>query len=215
MKASPGRFACGVGGVVIAVIGMSLAWWVGTGFRTRESGVAAMLPKILHADSSSGGASISLASARVTQEYEGLFILDHKSGNLFCVLLNPRTGQEVATFSANVFVGLNLNNVAGLDLVMTTAFVDLTEGGRAGIARPATCVCYVADGNSGRAAGYGFLFNPQAVLQNVGQNGQLQLMWQGAVRAQGFGIPNGAAPAAGGLPGQNANDAGGNNNNNN
>lgn len=188
-------------GFLGAVAGMAAAWWAGAQWSARPM-QARLLQQVLHADSSSTGKSVSLASGRVMPEYEGLFMLDHKSGNLFCVLVNPRTGMEVGTFQCNVFVGLNLVNVADVDLVMTTGFVSLGEGGRVGNARPTTCICYVADGNSGRVVGYGFQFNPQAIERNVAQGGQMQVLWQGSLRGgapvPAPAVPDPAAPAAGG-----------------
>lgn len=185
MNSRTGQWGWMVMGGMLAMAGLSGAFWAGWSSHRQPDLMpnAQLLQSVMRPDSSSTGKSMSLASGRVMPDYEGLFMLDHKSGNLFCVLVNPRTGMEVGTFQTNVFVGLNLVNVAEADLVMTTGFVSLGEGGRVGNARPSTCICYVGDGSTGRVVGYGFQFNPQAVERNINQVGQLQVIWQGALRA--------------------------------
>jgi len=59
-------------------------------------------PLKLMADTASAGKNVSLASARVDEELECLYILDHLNGNLQCWLLNIRNGQVGGIFRTNV-----------------------------------------------------------------------------------------------------------------
>ena len=212
MKFSFNQIVLALTSAAVVSSAIVLAYWAGAGPSGSQPGAGFNSPtiqRLLHADSSSGGKSMSLATGRVDAEFEGLYLLDHKTGNLYCVIISPRSGREVATYQANVFVGMNLNNVADTDLVMTTGYIDLTQGGRAGQLRPGSCLVYVAEGNSGKAVAYGLQYSPQAVEQSVPQGGPLALIWSGAVRAPQFGVAPAqnaapAAPAGGNAAGGNA-----------
>ncbi len=177
-----------------------------------SGGLGGLVPALLRPDSANSGKSVSIASGAVDPDFEGLFLLDHKAGNLYCVLINPRNGAEVGLFQANVFAGLQLANVADTDLVMNTGFIRLSAGGRVNNASFANCICYVVDGVSGKAAGYTFQYNRQAVERGVRQAGQLVQIWSGVIRA-GVQVPpiaNPDAPAGDANPAAPANPGGAN-----
>lgn len=201
------------GGCVVALLASVVGWLGGRQSAAGGNG-SSFAPVVLNADSAAGGKSVSVASATVGPDYDGMYMLDHKTGNLYCILTNPRNGAEIAIFQNNVFAGLQLANVADTDLVMCPSFVRLTEGGRTGNATPANSICYVVDGVSGRAVGYTFQFNRQSVEQGVPQAGQLIQVWAGAIRP---GVvpapvpPNAPGANAGGNNAPGANQGGGNN----
>lgn len=140
---------------------------------------------LLRADSANSGKAVSMASVRIDDEFEGLFLLDHLTGNLYCVLINPRTRTEVAVFQNNVMGLLGQDRVGELDFAMITGAMNLNLGGRIDNMRTAPAMVFVAEGNSGKAFGFTFNFDRQRVLNNVRQDGLLDLVWQGSFRAAG------------------------------
>lgn len=131
------------------------------------------LPMVLRADSAARGKGVSLATGQVDSSVEGLFVLDHVTGRLECWVLNTRTLAVAARYQADVSKELESDKAGDADFVLTTGRF-LFEGGVQGNLRPGRCVCYVADGNSGKVVGYGLKFNRQAMLQG---NQQIQDMY--------------------------------------
>ena len=151
------------------------------------SGGAAQLPseflQLLHADSASGGKAVSAATGRLDEETECMFVLDHLTGHLACLIINPKNAQTGGMYIANVTTALQLDKVGELDLVMVTGFNAFDMGGRTGNLRPANCLCYVVEGNSGKAIAYSLSYNRTAMQQGAVQGGQLEVVWQGSFRA--------------------------------
>ncbi len=162
----------------VALIG----FWIG---RAPSAASPNDVPLILRADSASGGKSVSVATGRIDGDIEGLFVLDHLTGNLFCTMLSPRTGQQVGLFQTNVTLQLG-DRVGDPDFAMATGYIELGVAGRTGNVRPAQCVCYVSEGNSGRVLAYTLQFDRQRLQNAVPQEGPLQLIWQGSIRAPGL-----------------------------
>ena len=183
MNAAPNKNLVAMGLILAVVIGLGGAFSIGWSFGTRPVNLPSILPSLLHADSASGGKAVSTATGRIDDDLEGLFILDHLTGNLICVMISPRTGLEAGIYQANVTTQLGADKIGDLDFVMTTGFNAFGSAGRTDNRRPAQCVCYVVEGNSGRALGYSLSFNRTGLQQGVVQNGQLDLIWQGSFRA--------------------------------
>ena len=148
-----------------------------------EAHLANVQNMILNADSATRGKAMSLATGRISEDVEGLFVLDHLTGMLSCIVLSPRSGEAGALFVTNVNEHLGIAKAGDQDFLMTTGFINST-GGRGGQQRPAECVVYVADGNSGQVAAYSLLYNKQAIDNAVGQKGTLDLLWKGASRPE-------------------------------
>ena len=141
------------------------------------------LPLELQAATSARSDSLSMATGAIEGQVEGLWLLDHVTGNLQCWVLNPRTGGVAAIYSKNVTGDLAVGNVADADLMMVTG-VFLYDGRRLGNARPGQCICYVAEAKSGNVVGYGFFFNNNVKKQGGVQAGPLEIVCKGKVRQQ-------------------------------
>jgi len=138
---------------------------------------------LLNAETAVKGSTMSMGTARVSEEVEGLFVLDHTTGVLSCIVLNPRSGGDgIGLFTTNVREQLGGVKTGGADYLLATGFVNANLGGRAGTQRSATCVCYIADSNTGRIAAYSFKFNRTLLDNGKGQSGGLVPVWQGAAR---------------------------------
>ena len=137
------------------------------------------LPLQLRADTASNGKNISMATARVDETVEAIYVLDHLNGNLNCWVLNARSGKVGAVYTANVIEAMPGVKIGDLDLVLTTGFVDFTNRGTL---PPARSVAYVAEGKSGKLVGYSFTFNQAAIQRNVVQKGDLKVIFESPIR---------------------------------
>lgn len=169
-----------------------IAATVGTMFGNRiddRVAVDAEVPVVLNADSAARGKSMSMATGIVDVErgIEGLFVLDHLSGNLQCWVLNPRSGEVAGIYTANVNQDLELGKGGDIDYVMTTgSFRAEKSTARRGNLIPSGSICYVGDGNTGKVVGYILYFNRQLVLNNGSQRGELEVLARGLAREAGL-----------------------------
>jgi len=128
----------------------------------------------LEAGTSSVGKNISMATGQIDGDVEGVFVLDHLTGQLTCFVVNPRglgSGVLLGQFQANVAADLGLVQGKEPDYVMTVGAVNPLRG--TGASRPASSVVYVADGNSGNVVGYSLQWNQSVARQNTAQRGVL------------------------------------------
>ena len=148
-----------------------------------KSSPVASAPVELHADSAARGKGMSFATGLIDDDgVEGLFVLDHLTGNLQCWILNKRTGDIGGIYSANVGVDMELEKVGDSDFVMTCGRIPFNPAARRGNIKPALSVCYVGDGNTGKVVGYGLEINPQVIAQGGAQQGELQVVCKGVTR---------------------------------
>ena len=122
-------------------------------------------------ESASGGKQLSLATGRIEDGIEGIFGVDHLTGDLFCWVLNPTTGELASTFRVNVATALGVDGDA--DYVMCTGLMDF-RGGRTGGDRISHSVVYVADGNTGNVAGFSLIYDAQALSRGNASAGELK-----------------------------------------
>ena len=145
-------------------------------------------PIVLHADSAATGKSMSFATGYITDSIEGLFVLDHLSGNIQCWVFNPRSRDVGGIFTGSVIKELGQEKGGTADYVMATGRMDFSSGGlrpRDG-KYPASCICYVGDGNSGKVVGYGLYFNRTMGQKGEAQGGELEVVCRGVIRAPGL-----------------------------
>ncbi len=150
-----------------------------------KGGFDTEVPIVLKADSAAGGKSLSMATGLIDRErfVEGLFVLDHLSGNLQCWVLNPQTGARAGHYVANVFQDLELGKGGDNDLVMVVGQFNVNNSRlRKGNQVPAGCLCYVGDGNTGKVVGYSFLYDRQMILRNGVQNAPMTVAIRGIAR---------------------------------
>jgi hypothetical protein len=166
---------------------IALASFLGAGIGTymaQQSQAPAidLEPLRLQADSAARGKSISLATGWIDESVEGIYILDHLTGNLQCWVLSPRTGKISGIYTANVNVGLEADRAGEKDYVMSTGLFNFT-GGAAGQKIPARSVVYVAEGNSGNVAAFGLQYDKNVIRRGNGvDNGTLELIGKAPAR---------------------------------
>ena len=88
-----------------------------------------------------------------------------------CWLINSRTNELGGVYRTNVLGALGGGKEGvDADLVMTTG---LFEFNNRGAALPAQSICYIADGNSGQAAAFGFTFSKANIQRGNVEEGEL------------------------------------------
>lgn len=135
-------------------------------------------------DNASGGKSLSLATGHISVQdgVEGLYGLDHLTGDLFCWVLNPGTGAVASTFRTNVNSALGVDGDA--DYVMVTGMMDFRIANTGGDT-VSDSVVYVGDGNSGKAVGFVLRYDRQAINRGNSGAGRLEAIANMVTRAPG------------------------------
>ena len=172
-----------IGGLLVGttLLGAVVGSMLTTGNATPAIDLA---PLKLQADTAARGKSISLATGRIDDSVEGIYILDHLTGNLQCWVLSPNTGKFAGIYTANVNVGLETDRAGEKDYVMSTGQFNFT-GGSVGQKIPARSVVYVAEGNSGNVAAFGLQYDKNAVRRGRGvDNGTLELIGKAPARGE-------------------------------
>ncbi len=135
----------------------------------------------LHATSTDTGEQYSLATAPFSDEMEGLFVLDFRTGLLTLDVLNVRDGRKPgAHFETNVIKALGVEEGKAKYLMVTAETKFIFP--KAGPLEPSRSVVYVMDENTGRWVAYGFRWNPVPARNGVFQNGQLEALVAGGAR---------------------------------
>jgi hypothetical protein len=108
----------------------------------------------LHAMGAMGSETLAISTGPVDEESEGVFFLDYLTGDLQCYVMNPRVGKFTGWFKTNVVKDLPVEKGKKPAYIMATGAWNPTRGG--GNARPAQCVVYVCDSNTGLFTAYTF-----------------------------------------------------------
>jgi hypothetical protein len=171
--------ACGLAMIVTAATCAGL--FVGLKFADRNGQFELPTELQLQAGTAARGKSMSMATGRIDNNVEGLFVLDHDSGNLQCWILNAKTGAVGAIYRTNVVGDLKVDKSGEPDFVMTTGNF-FWSSGVSGQEVPAHSVVYVGDSSTGNVVGYSFTYNKQALHRGAIQNGVLEVICKGAAK---------------------------------
>ena len=147
----------------------------------------------LHAMASHGESGITLATGPVDEDAEGVFILDHLTGDLQCWVPSARKpGSFSGIFNHNVLRDLGVEGDKTPKFVMVTGGINFR--GATGATRPAGTLVYVADANSGNVAVYSIPWNRSMASSGRAQSGSLVLMLTGKGRNAAIREPVGGVP---------------------
>lgn len=161
----------------LAVLGIAIsAYFAGRSQGpSHEASTLADLP-VIHATAAVASDSYSMATGDVSDDAEGLFVLDHNSGLLQCSVIYPRVGQFRAFFSINVGEALGTGAKGGQYMMVTGR----AQFPRASNRPAASTVVYVMDNATGNYACYGIPFNHTLVAGNTPQQGAFVLLATGS-----------------------------------
>ena len=122
-----------------------------------------------------------MATGFISDGVEGLFVLDHLSGNLQCWIMSTETGNIGGIYRTNVARDLLVEKGGQPDYIMTTGGF-IWQRGNVGNIYPAKLIVYVGDGSTGNVAGYHLTYSQTDLKRGVVMTGELQLVCQGAAR---------------------------------
>lgn len=113
--------------------------------------------------------NFSIATGQISEDAEGLMVLDHNSGLLTVSVIYPRQGQVMATFSATVGEVLASGGKGGKYMMVSgmAAFPRASNNPVGG------SVIYVMNSTTGDYVGYAVPFNRQFVATARQQSGKL------------------------------------------
>jgi hypothetical protein len=150
----------GVTGAVGVLVGSKLAAPDGTSAEQISSELHWPSVTKLMASASATGEGFSMATGAVDDDVEGLFILDHLTGDLRGLLLNVRTGKFLSFYQYNVMEDLGTAKVKNPKYVMLTGHAAFRDGIGTPRARLSRSAVYVAELDSGVVAAYAVPWAP-------------------------------------------------------
>lgn len=142
---------------------------------TKASESSNFVPVSFNRDATSNGKAVSVATGNIDNAVEGIFVLDHLTGNLQCWVINARSGEIGAIYRGNVLDALGIQGKADPDYVLATGRFDFSNF-RKGNLRYADCICYVGESSSGKIAGFSFTYDPTTGARGRPQAGELILV---------------------------------------
>ena len=139
------------------LLGLATGLAVHIGLESRQSGDSGFpLEELkLRATASHGSDTFAMATGASDGDSEAVMTMDYLTGDLTCFVLNPRSAKFNAMFRTNVWKELPPTKGKKASYVMCTGRWNPLKGGEGG-GRPADCVVYVADANTGNFAAYSF-----------------------------------------------------------
>lgn len=168
------------------VVGLAIggAWsaglWLGNG--SSHGGNMIGLEELkLRAMASHGGETFAIATGPVDDTVEGLFTLDYLTGDLQCFVFNPRTYQQGGIFRTNIAKDLAPEKGKKPSYLLVTGAIS----GSATYSnfKPAACVCYVVDANTGECAAYTFPWAKAAAGTGAVQAKEMSLIHKWKARS--------------------------------
>ncbi len=168
----------GLGLIVALATGIGV--WAGTSLASKQFNQQPS-PTALRAATAARSNSLSMATGLIDGNVEGLYILDHLSGNLQCWLMNSRTGAIGGVYKANVASALASDKGGEPDYVMTTGSFNWT-GGNVQNQQVGQSIVYVADANNGKVVGYSLSYNRTLIQRGEVQGGNLMPVCSGLAR---------------------------------
>ncbi len=169
-------------GLLVGVGMMIGVWYAAKQHPSPAAELKELFETRLHAAGAHGGKSMVMATGPIDDDVEGLFVVDNLTGDLYCWVVFSRTlgGGFVGQYKYNVAKDLGVQEGKTPDYVMVVGGVQTIRGGA--VARPAKCVVYVGDSNTGNVAAYSLLWNLTSARDGAPQRGTLTLVAAGKVR---------------------------------
>ena len=170
-----------ISGSMIAVLTLAFASW--TGWFDRNGGSELILPEsVLKASGAARTSTFAVATGAIDNDVEGLFMLDHVTGQLNCYVMNWRNGKFTSRFSTNVVQDLGLQVAADKapEYLLIAGEVAFPRGGAG--ARPGQSIAYVVDSHTGQFAAYGIAWRREAPATGRLQADRMVLLDRGLAR---------------------------------
>lgn len=136
----------------------------------------------LNAVATNSGDTFAMCTGPIAEGMEGVFFLDFLSGDLQCLVPNSRTGRVGGAYKYNVMTDLGVEPGATKkpQFLMVTGLAQFRTGG--GDVRPADCILYVADANTGNWVSYSLPWSRNTAVTGAPQGGSLLKVGFGKAR---------------------------------
>ncbi len=170
-----------VGLLVGLAIGGSMSLGLLVGKQTAMLPDSVLAELRLKAAASHGSDTFAIATGPIDDEVEGLYTLDFLTGDLSCFVINSRTASFGGGFKSNVSGILGSEKGKKPNYLMVTGQINTVGGYNGG--RPAACLCYVVDANTGAAAAFTFPWTKAMATSGQPQGGQLTAIGPWKVRS--------------------------------
>jgi hypothetical protein len=137
-------------------------------------------PEVLQASATHGSENFAISTGVVSENAEGVFVLDYLTGELSCWVLYAKQGTFGAKYTVNIVGDLGVERGKKPQYLMVSGLANF-PGARSGI-KPANSVIYIVDGNTGNVAAYGIPWNQAFESAGRPQIGRLTLIASGKIR---------------------------------
>ncbi len=166
------------------VIGLSIGGGLAVGLLMGQRAPAmpdSVLAELkLKAAATHGSDTFAIATGPIDDEVEGLYTLDFLTGDLSCFVFNSRNLSFGGGFKTNVAQQLGAERGKAPKYLLVTGQINTVGGYNGG--RPAACLCYVVDANTGDAAAFSFPWTKAMATSGQAQGGQLTMIAKWKVR---------------------------------
>ena len=173
-------FVLGVGCGLLFGVGMVIGTIVG--ISTTATPIASTAGfeidgKVLQAAAGDSSDKFAIATGKISDTAEGVFMLDGLTGDLQCLVPYTRTGAFGGLFKTNVFNDLKIQGTKTPRFIMVTGEANFSGNGR-----PGNCIVYIVDASTGNYAAYGVPWNRQMETAGRAQQGKLLGLTSGQAR---------------------------------
>lgn len=170
--------------------GLSLGLAVGVGMligslaASRNAGSSSLPAELrLNAMGTHGADTFAICTGPIAEGMEGVFLLDFLTGELQCMVPNARTGALGGLYKHNVYADLKVE--AGTNkkpqFLMVTGTAQFRSGA-VSTTRPAGCILYVADAQSGNWVAYSLPWDSSIASGGGAQGGKFIPIGAGRAR---------------------------------
>lgn len=164
----------GSAGMLTLFLAAGAGYWFGVAHR----GPHALLD-LKQVSTAASGQNMAVATGAVSDEAEGVFFLDYLTGDLQCLVYYPRSGAFGARYYTNVQQHMPSSGKNAQYLMVTgSALSNRTSSN----VKPANCLVYVTDVNSGTFAAYTVPWSKTAESSSQAQLGALVFVGGGPIR---------------------------------
>jgi len=173
-------FILGVGCGLLFGVGMVIGTIVGISTTDTPNAAIAGFEidgKFLQAAAGDSSDQFAIATGKISDTAEGVFMLDGLTGDLQCLVPYTRTATFGGRFTTNVFKDLKINATKPPRFIMVTGEANFSGGRRVG-----NCIVYIVDASTGNYAAYGVPWDRQMETQGRAQQGLLQGLTSGSAR---------------------------------
>ncbi len=174
-------FASGLAVGLLVGVGMMVGALSARWFDAR--GVALPVAEMkLQAMATNSGQDFSMCTGPIAAGMEGVFFLDYLTGDLQCLVPNARTGSVGGAYKHNIMADLNIEAGAAKkpQFLMVSGMAAFRAN--SGDPRPADCILYVADANSGNWVAYSLPWSRAIAATGAPQRSQLVKIGGGKAR---------------------------------